>query len=362
MIILSEMLLENVYCFVYIKEKKKYFFNYYLMERDKEKEKKKEKELKVELKHDSTLGGDRIVLRHEADIEHLSPYLPKGFLCIVINGMSGCGKTHLMLSFLPNIARLKYVFICSLIQGNPVYEQIKNWCEDTDRVFGMSTVPATAKQSLEEMIQEKDPDDWGICIFDDFTQGSNLRTDPYNQCMFMVSSMLRNYKFHSMYITQASQNVLTLTRTNRNVFVTFLQQTKSAKDTAKKDFVGSGLCTSEQFDQLYDMMHSAKHSYLMMVSSGDTNKLYAFIPGKTGNVAEEVEFNVNEDDILKDDFIISKIKTMKSSLSVLQKRRAYQDIIDYLQFKANKGRLNPDSCIEKIDEALGCSKYSNEKK
>jgi hypothetical protein len=311
------------------------------------------KENPVKMEKDSTLGGDRIVVPHEPDIQHLSPYLPKGFLCIVINGMSGCGKTHLMLSFLPNIANLKYVFICSLIQGNPVYKEIEKWCDQTGRIYGMSTLPSTAKSSLESMISDKEPEDWGICIFDDFTQGSNSRTDPYNQCMFMVSSMLRNYKFHSMYITQASQNVLTLTRTNRNVFVTFLQQTKSAKDTARKDFVGSSLCSNEQFDQLYNEMHKAKHSYIMMVSSGDTNKLYAYIPGLTGKTAEEVHFGIQDTDILEDDVIKSKLAIIQSSKSsVFAQRQAYREIKEYLVYQEKSGKLIYDQCLDTIDDYL----------
>ena len=61
--------------------------------------------------------------------------LPDNEVLCGIFGASGSGKTLSLLQVLPCIAPkfLKYVIICSRIEGNPVYDAISKWCEKTNK-------------------------------------------------------------------------------------------------------------------------------------------------------------------------------------------------------------------------------------
>ena len=61
--------------------------------------------------------------------------LPDNEVLCGIFGASGSGKTLSLLQILPCIAPkfLKYVIICSRIEGNPVYNAISKWCDKTNK-------------------------------------------------------------------------------------------------------------------------------------------------------------------------------------------------------------------------------------
>jgi hypothetical protein len=101
------------------------------------------------------------------------------------------------------------------------------------------------------------------------------------------------------------------------------------------------------------MIESEKHSYMMLVNSGDTKKLYAYIPSKMGPVAQEIHFQIPGEEILVDDFVKAKLAIIASpDQSIFNKKNAYKEIKQYLSFQEENGRLNADSALDIIDESI----------
>ena len=247
---------------------------------------KKEKE-KEEVKLSQGLFGLKIDLPHRKPVQHRSAYLPDGHLCFNIIGESGCGKSHVLLSIIPQIANLGQCIICTLVPGNPVYDQIEKYCEKEGIEYADCYDAATAQDTITTMIDERDPTKEGLVVFDDFSNQKSGRNDPYNCIAAIVSAQLRNYGYHSIYITQSATNIPTLFRNNCNVRIVFQMNDQHAIKSIRGDLVNSGLITKEGFEELYRLVMNEHHAFLMVVTKGGSKKLYIYLPSE-GEV-EEVE-------------------------------------------------------------------------
>src|SRR5277367_3363151 len=69
------------------------------------------------------------------DVKH-APFLPTNIVC-VIAGATGCGKTNLMLNFLPNEKVLDYddVYICTSTLHQPAYVYFKKYYNDLENTI-----------------------------------------------------------------------------------------------------------------------------------------------------------------------------------------------------------------------------------
>ena len=252
--------------------------------------------------------GPAIHVEYGHKIKHNSPYLPDGDLAISIIGRRGSGKSTIMLHLLPQIANLCQIIICSRVceAMSPVYQAIRRYCgpsdpgakgpEDRDITFALFDDPATAKGGIEKLIAAKAELDGkadkpldGLVIFDDFTDSSSARSNAYNSIAITITQILRNYRYHTMYITQSSTGVPTLVRNNTNVKIVFPLGEKHAIQSIKADFIASGVIDADMFDRLYERVSDHTHSYLMLVHGGDNNRLFIYVPGSEPDVPQLVD-------------------------------------------------------------------------
>lgn len=252
--------------------------------------------------------GLRIRRANQTKIKHDSEYLPDGDLAFNIIGSRGTGKSTVMLEFLPHIANLSQVIICTRVANSrsDVYPRIEAYCKSTCRAtfrqrkddeppidFIVFTDPETACAGIQAKIDEKrDADEAysqtetdAIIIFDDFSDAKSSRSDPYNHCMNVSAQLLRNQGYHIMCITQSATGLPTLTRNNANIRILFKMSDIHSIRSIRDDFVASRVVpTKEDFDALYDIILSKKHAYLMLVqNSGTENALYIYVPGQEPN-------------------------------------------------------------------------------
>jgi hypothetical protein len=318
------------------------------------KEEKKEKKILT-----SGMFGDKIVLEHDDPVKHDSKVLPNGHLCFTIIGCSGCGKSHVLLSLIPQIANLSQIVICSLITKNKVYDAIEEYCEQKGIQFTILHDPKSAYDAIESMILEKEEGTDGLCIFDDFSHQNLSKNDPYNQCADSVGAMMRNYGYHSAYITQSPTNVPTLFRNNANVKIVFQLNDTHAIRSIRNDYINSGILkTKEEFDELFQMVLDVEHAFLMLVSKGSFKKLFISLP-KPGvkDEIKEVEIcrtsNVKDDEYLKkriEDFKGYPFGINATSYDKHMKNRLKKDIRDYTVYLARKYKTVPSEILEEIEK------------
>ena len=308
---------------------------------------------------------DQIIeLEHKPAVKHNCEYFPDGHLGIIIIGASGCGKSSILVQIIPKIANLSQIIICSLIRVNPVYEAIKAWCE-RPRAPGTSPIyfattdnPVEAQKIIENAIKSKPEGTEGLIVLDDFSQQKSGRNDPYNQCSSMISSMLRNYGYHSCFITQSATNVPTLLRCNTNMRYIFVMNDQHAIWSIRGDCVGMRvLRCKEDFDELYEKVRSEEHAYLLLVTKGGThNKLYISLPSEspTGTAPpKEVVIVSNQatpEQIVEDDTVIPEtIKCLRApGLTVRKKIEIRSKLFKWIKTLAQHYKIDANQLLEMV--------------
>ena len=310
-----------------------------------------------EILEESGQFGTKIILPHKKDIAHNSVYLPPGHLSILIIGSSGSGKSTLLLELIPQIANLGIIVAATLIRTNPVYEQLAKWCERKEIRFELVDNPISCKETLESCISDMDGSKQGLIIFDDFSQQKSSRSDPYNQCVSMASAMLRNYGWHSCFITQSSTNVPTLYRNNANVRVIFAMNDVHAVRSICNDVLMARVVPDkETFMQLFDKIQKEYHSYLMVVTKGRELNLYIYLPS-FGPEAPPRQVVINTKPNLKGDEVLAglvekyrSVGTAKDSYTSMMRRKRVEAIKKYIMYISKD---TTESYEELLDQAMG---------
>ena len=197
--------------------------------------------------------------------------LPPNEILALICGQSGCGKSTFILRLLPNVSPkyLKHVIVLSRIEGNEIYDAIKEWCKSKDITYEFTSDIDESMQIIEKRINDKTKEDEHICcIFDDWNQAARSeKSNPYNQVSIEMMTKGRNYKVHSIYITQQYVAIPTVIRVNGNMLVVFSMSDKNAKLAVCKDFTSLTGIDEETFYTLLNRI-KIKHSYLLATSEG----------------------------------------------------------------------------------------------
>ena len=220
--------------------------------------------------------GLRIDLPVDKPVQHKSDIFPPGFLCFEIIGTSGCGKSRLMLSVIDGIGNLKSIVVCSLVPGNPVYEQLRKWCDKNKVKFALATTIDEAAEAIESAINDVDyqDDESGLIIFDDFS-GQQGSRDIYGRIADQASSTVRNGHQHVMFITQAAQNVPMRFRNNANIRIIFpMNDTHAVLNIRRDVLTNMPNLDLKDFMELYDRVRADDiHSYIMAIAKGNKTEL-----------------------------------------------------------------------------------------
>ena len=281
--------------------------------------------------------GETIIVEHDSPVKHKSPYFPDGHLSIEIIGCSGCGKSSMLLSIIPQIANISQIIICSTVTHNKVYDAIRAYCDREDISYALACSPEEAKVTIEDMTSEKEPDKQGLVIFDDFSMQKSGRNDPFNQIAAVVSAVMRNYGYHSIMITQSATNVPTLFRNNSNVRIIFNMQDTFAVVSIRRDVINSGVIrTNEDFNRYYDLVKKAQHAYMMIVTKGTKQQAFIWLPEFNDDqprlIVDSQNTPIADDARLK--ALIDGYVSIEGSgkLSSMERRRWKEKIRTYLEY------------------------------
>lgn len=269
------------------------------------------------------LLGKRINLEYDSPIEHKHEILSPGFLSFAICGASGTGKTTILLSILPYIARLNAIIYCSRVPNTPVFNAIRAWTESTVRdelpqdeyeklrakaieekttppkspsagekrpniKFFVCSTPdeflATAEPIANSQRFGEDQGYWSISAFDDFQQHRGGDSDKFLNAAVQASTMLRNMCFHCCFIAQQyTRGIPTQIRTNANQLIAFAQHDKHATDALLHDLSPLNReFTPEGVKFLYDEVCRSSHGFLWMSIHGGRALLYRYLDESTG--------------------------------------------------------------------------------
>lgn len=209
--------------------------------------------------------------------------LPRNEILALICGQSGCGKSTYILRLLPNIAPkfLKHVIVLSRIEGNEIYNAINEWCKKHDITYDFTSNVNESMDIIENRINDKLKEDEHICcIFDDWNEASRSeKSNSYNKVSIEMMTKGRNYKIHSVYITQQYVAIPTVIRVNANILIVFTMTDKNAKISICKDFTSLTGIDEDTFYYLMDKI-KIKHSYLLATNDG----IWIYIHGQTNGL------------------------------------------------------------------------------
>jgi hypothetical protein len=301
--------------------------------------------------------GTRIELIHGPQVEHHSQYYPHGHLSIGIVGASGCGKSYLLLSILPQIAKLSQVIICTRVH-TPVYDQIRKWCdastiEDDDDPeskieFALFTSPIEADAGIARMTEEKPEDTYGIIIFDDFNEGTTAHNSPYMKVQNVCTMQKRNDGYHSCIVTQQYTNIGTKSRNNTNMLFAFTMHDKYALDGFSRHVFEATGIDSQDVRECFRDVTKVPHSYMLLVQEGGSGHLYA----KRGadSALEEVEIvssRMTLESVFDDKKLLSLLENEKQLVDRPRSTMVYRELLrvrkniqDYIEYLARENALD----------------------
>lgn len=215
--------------------------------------------------------------------------LPSHEVIAIIVGSTGSGKTSSLLHLIPNIAPkyVKSVIIMSRIEGNKIFDAIKNWCESKNISYDFTADINESMDLLENRINKKEnEEDQIIAVFDDFNNASKSdKNDKFNQVSIEMVTKGRNYGVNSLYIIQQYQSLPTVIRANANLMILFNINDRHARYACAKDFTTLTGTDDETFYELMKMIKT-KHSYIFATADG----IYMYIHNKMNRLMKvEIE-------------------------------------------------------------------------
>lgn len=309
--------------------------------------------------------GPRITVQDKAKEKHLSQYFPDGHLSMILVGRSSCGKSTILREIIPQIANLSQVIVLTRVIGNPVFDGVREYCENTINKktiseenpdglpiqFGIAYNEEDAEELIESFVGSKPPDTAGFIIFDDFTNLNSSRSDGLNRIQNTVYSMLRNYGYHNACLTQNPTNVPTLSRANATMRFLFAINEIHGVISIRRDWVGLTGRSANDFDDLYRRVKNTDHGFLVVNTAGKDNRVFICLPGETEGV-EWVDFEDGKisTEKLQDDSrlkaLVDGVDVAKESKSALRRRyieRAEKALSDYIDYLAKSSGIDTET-------------------
>ena len=282
-----------------------------------------------------SMGGERIAYTFGKDVEHPSEFLPDGDLSIAIVGARGSGKSSLLTEIIPQIGNLGQIVLFTLIDHTPIYDGIRDWCEDQGITFAQIADPgAESQEKLHNLISEKPDDKAGLMIFDDFIPGKS--GGAANDMALSCFKILRNYGYYCCIITQDYCSLDTKIRANINVNIIFRMGNIYAVNVAAQNIAANGFCSSDEFRKLYNKhVLKGRHSYLMCCNDQKGNYKIYICSEDTGMKLQEVV--MRRTDILDNPKIIKLV----DRIMVASDNQRMQDMLkdklrSYCEFLADQ--------------------------
>lgn len=181
-----------------------------------------------------------IVITHQPKIKHNGDLFRDGWICCMMCGKSGCGKTSLAAQFIPYISDvIKYVCIATKVFHNPFHIAIQDWCKKTDRVCVINSNPDKIRAFVDGLYMHKllvPGEKELLLIFDDFSIHNHSRALE-ETLVIEAFTRWRNLGVNMLVICQDATMVAPSCRNCTNMRILFNSASKTAIHTFCKDFV-----------------------------------------------------------------------------------------------------------------------------
>lgn len=207
-------------------------------------------------------GGARISVPRSPDIPNAWP-LPQSHVTCGIFGITGCGKTTILLDLIPCFHNLAQVMVFSCVKTD-VYEALQEYCNEQHIEFGFVDSPEGAVEMIPYMLESKEPGRWSLAIFDDFSSSSTSRTDPFNKVSIECIRKLRNSQVHSVYVCQSYTDMPATARNNVNLLVLFPMGAKGATDRMAQEACALSGMPPSAFHDLYEQVMRERHGCMLI--------------------------------------------------------------------------------------------------
>lgn len=221
------------------------------------------------LKMKKGVFGEDICITYELPKQKHKVDWLKDHISMAIFGASGTGKSYLLNSLIPLIdpSTLHDIIILSMVQNPGLYSAIKAYCVEKGIKFHFYSDPFNAMSGIEKIVEEKPSDKYGLVIADDFTQYSKSQDNVYVKLFTIISSQLRNYGFHNIFISQTPTNLPPRCLTNANVQILFRINDKYGIQRFKNNYTVN--TNRDDFNELYKSIMNNEHSWLMFNKQND---------------------------------------------------------------------------------------------
>jgi hypothetical protein len=316
--------------------------------KDEEKKEEKKKHNKV-VYEKSCFGGLKIKNQYEQPKINNGEFLPPGCIQILICGSAGSGKSQLILSIIPQL-KVSQVVIFSRIDGSPIYSTIEDYCHEKGIDFFISSSLGDAPKTMEEAINQKQPNTFALAIFDDFNEFTTNNENPYMRFINTCTGCLRNYDYHFISVTQNYTGFSTKNRANGGVRFIFKMNDVNALIKLRRDWQNMTGKSIEDFDKLYQIIRPVKHSFLMWTDEG---KVFIFLKSEEQKGLQEVEFPEGN---LENDTELNRLcKQFNEPVTSIIEKRKHNQIKNSL--KKYVRYLSESNGLETVD----IEKYMNDK-
>lgn len=208
---------------------------------------------------------------------HKSKFLGRGQLRIYICGASGCGKSTVLRSIVPNIADTTgAMFLLTTALQNQVHEEIERYARETRGIeFEKYSDPEQARDEIFNYLQEKPLDEHVLIIVDDFLSAkANPLSDRRNLLTIDLTSWIRGYNASIVVIAQNYVSLTPATRVSINSRYIFRAENDMAPRMISRDvepiFAGSGMTFMDAYAKY---VSGREHNYL--VCNGSPRRAWA---------------------------------------------------------------------------------------
>lgn len=207
-----------------------------------------------------------IAVAESPKLAHTGPILRPGWICGILCGKSGCGKTSLLLDLIPQLAAgVKMIIIATRVHANPVHLAIKQWCEERKRRCAIADDPLAIESGVDELR------DGGylvpgskelLIIFDDFSIHGKSPA-PYQRLVVSAFTRWRNLGINVITVCQDITMVDPMCRNCTNMRVLFNTGSKSKLDTFIKD-IREIVPSAEVLKQLLRFIVEVPFAYVLV--------------------------------------------------------------------------------------------------
>ena len=207
-----------------------------------------------------------ITIQDVPRLQHEGPILRDGWICTIICGKSGCGKTSLLIDIIQKTSpAVKIIVIATRVHNNPVHLAIQQWCKAEKRKCVISDDPLGIEQGVHRLQREgflQPGISEMLLIFDDFAI-HNKSPQMFQRVVVNAFTRWRNMGVNVIIVCQDITMVDPMCRNCANIKILFGSGSKSKIDSFLKD-VRSSAPDEAVLNELTHYVNNTPFAYLLV--------------------------------------------------------------------------------------------------